>query len=305
MLPAPAAHGRRERREVDVPQFGIGQVDLVVVATADRRPVAGEMLRTGDDALGRPSRSPWNPRTWAAATAAPSTGSSPAPSMMRPQRGSRAMSTIGANVQWIPTARASRAATAWPRSMISGSQEAAMAIGTGKIVRRPWITSNPNKAGIAVPVALDDQPLQAIGLGRIGHEQQRAHPAPGRSRFDLRRLLGRLRRCRAALLRRPAIRRSRSTASVARPSRPASCRPGASRRVRESRPRPAVLRAVGAGSDRPWLGPPVASATIRSWTPKWRCQWVPRSNGYRGRGRQSNGFRVSGYRAPAAVATRW
>ena len=58
------------------------------------------------------------------------------------------MSTIGANVQWMPTARASRAATACPRSMTSGSQEAAIAIGTGKIVRRPWITSKPNSAGM-------------------------------------------------------------------------------------------------------------------------------------------------------------
>ena len=51
------------------------------------------------------------------------------------------MSTIGANVQWIPTARASRAATAWPASIVSGSHDAAIAIGTGRIVRRPWITS--------------------------------------------------------------------------------------------------------------------------------------------------------------------
>ncbi len=51
------------------------------------------------------------------------------------------MSTIGANVQLIPTARASRAATAWPASITSGHQEAARAIGTGRIVRRPWMTS--------------------------------------------------------------------------------------------------------------------------------------------------------------------
>ena len=68
--------------------------------------------------------------------------------MIRPQRGSRAMSTIGANVQWMPTARASRAATACPCSMVSGSHEAAIAIGTGKMVRSPWITSKPNSAGI-------------------------------------------------------------------------------------------------------------------------------------------------------------
>ena len=58
------------------------------------------------------------------------------------------MSTIGANAQPIPAARASRAATAWPCSIASGSHDAAIAIGTGKIVRRPWITSNPNTTGM-------------------------------------------------------------------------------------------------------------------------------------------------------------
>lgn len=58
------------------------------------------------------------------------------------------MSTIGANVQWMPTARASRAATACPRSIVSTSHDAAIAIGTGKIVRSPWMTSNPNSTGI-------------------------------------------------------------------------------------------------------------------------------------------------------------
>jgi hypothetical protein len=54
---------------------------------------------------------------------------------MRPQRASRAMSTIGAKVQWMPAARASFAATAAARSWTEGSQDAAMASGTGKIVR--------------------------------------------------------------------------------------------------------------------------------------------------------------------------
>ena len=58
------------------------------------------------------------------------------------------MSTIGANVQWMPAARASRAATAWPRSIVPGSQEAAIAIGTGRIVRNPWMTSKPNSTGM-------------------------------------------------------------------------------------------------------------------------------------------------------------
>ena len=41
---------------------------------------------------------------------------------MRPQRASRAMSTIGPNVQSMPTARASLAAMDWACSIIAGSQ---------------------------------------------------------------------------------------------------------------------------------------------------------------------------------------
>ena len=55
--------------------------------------------------------------------------------MMRPQRGSRAMSTIGANVQCTPTLRASAAAIAASRSANCGSQLAAPPSGIGKIVR--------------------------------------------------------------------------------------------------------------------------------------------------------------------------
>src|SRR5215212_7224813 len=95
-----------------------------------------------------PRAGPWNPRTCATATADPRYGSSPAPSIIRPQRGSRAMSTIGANAQWMPTALASRAATVWPRSIVSGSQEAAMPI--------------------------DREPLQAVDFRRVGDEQERA-----------------------------------------------------------------------------------------------------------------------------------
>ena len=58
------------------------------------------------------------------------------------------MSTIGAKVQWMPTARASRAATDCPCSIVAGSHDAASAIGTGRIVRSPWITSKPNRAGM-------------------------------------------------------------------------------------------------------------------------------------------------------------
>ena len=72
------------------------------------------------------------------------------------------MSTIGANAQWMPTARASRAATAWPRSMVSGSQDAAIAIGTGRMVRSPWMTSKPNSTGMPSRLPFD---APAAGAG--------------------------------------------------------------------------------------------------------------------------------------------
>src|SRR6476659_1160049 len=91
---------------------------------------------------------PWKPRTRAAAITEPRYGSSPEPSTMRPHRGSRAMSTMGANVQWRPFAAPSAAATRAARSTAAGSQLAASASGVGKIVRNPWITSCANSSGI-------------------------------------------------------------------------------------------------------------------------------------------------------------
>ena len=102
------------------------------------------------------------------------------------------MSTIGANAQWMPTARASRAATACPRSIVAGSHDAASAIGTGRIVRSPWIDVEAEERGDAEPVALDREPLQPVDLRRVGHEQQRRPPRQRRldqRGLDRRRLL--------------------------------------------------------------------------------------------------------------------
>ena len=67
---------------------------------------------------------------------------------MRPQRASRAMSTMGENVQRTPVAEASRAAMRAVCSTSDGSQVEASASGTGNVVRNPWITSSPNTSGI-------------------------------------------------------------------------------------------------------------------------------------------------------------
>ena len=86
------------------------------------------------------------------------------------------MSTIGAKVQWMPTARASRAATDCPRSIVSGSQEAAIAIGTGRIVRSPWMTSKPNSSGI--PSRLPSTASRCSRLIWAGSVTKSSAPAP-------------------------------------------------------------------------------------------------------------------------------
>jgi hypothetical protein len=67
--------------------------------------------------------------------------------MMRPHRGSRATSTIGAYVQTMPFAAASMAAMRAERSASGGSQLLASPSGMGKMVRNPWITSSAKSSG--------------------------------------------------------------------------------------------------------------------------------------------------------------
>ena len=179
-----------ERREVDVPQLGVGQVDLVVVAAAEGVAVAGEVLGPGDDPLGCAELGPWKPRTWAAATAAPRYGSSPgtlddpAPPRVAGDVDHRREGPVDADRPGLAGRRRPD-----PRSIVSGSQEAAIAIGTGKMVRSPWMTSKPNSTRDAEAVALDREPLQAVDLGRIGDEQQRTGDALPQLRLHHRGLL--------------------------------------------------------------------------------------------------------------------
>ena len=60
--------------------------------------------------------------------------SSPGHSAMRPQRGSRQTSSIGANVRWMPARPASSAAAVAVSSHSFGSNAPASASGIGKIV---------------------------------------------------------------------------------------------------------------------------------------------------------------------------
>ena len=164
--------------------------------------------------------------------------------MIRPQRGSRAMSTIGAKVQWMPDRAGlpGRNRLAAVRSPC-GSQDAAIAIGTGKIVRRPWITSKPNSAGYAVPVALDGAPLQRVdlsgGVGENSIDPTSPRPVPPRPAGASEVGTGNPRR------RSLVLTRSRSTGSVAPPSRPLSSRQRARRSFGSWRPRRPLLTPPG------------------------------------------------------------
>src|SRR5260370_38711035 len=84
----------------------------------------------------------------AAASVLPRRGSSPKLSATRPQRGSRAISIIGAKVHRMPSAAASRAACRDACSTSPGSHVAACANGMGKMVLYPWITSRPKSSGM-------------------------------------------------------------------------------------------------------------------------------------------------------------
>ncbi len=91
---------------------------------------------------------PWKPRILAAAILAASHASSPGPSAVRPQRGSRETSSIGAKVSPSPSCAASLAASRAVSSQASGSNKAASARGIGNRVRCPWMTSSPIRSGM-------------------------------------------------------------------------------------------------------------------------------------------------------------
>lgn len=95
---------------------------------------------------------PCMPRTSASVSRAARYGSSPKHSSVRPQRGSRAMSSAETRATWPPRARSSAAAWAAARSWSSGFQVAPTARLTGRTVpsraMRPCGTSSTNSAGM-------------------------------------------------------------------------------------------------------------------------------------------------------------
>ncbi len=75
-------------------------------------------------------------------------------------------------------ARASAAATVWPASASSGSQLAATASGTGRIVLSPWITSKPNSSGMPRRVSSTAIRCRRSISSSLRDEEKRACP-PG------------------------------------------------------------------------------------------------------------------------------
>jgi hypothetical protein len=134
-LAVPACAAASNGGRYGLAQGALETVGAGVVAPALGRAVGAEVLGRGHDRVGRGQSLPWNPRTCAAAIALPRNGSSPAPSTIRPQRGSRATSTIGAKVQCRPAALASAAAMRARARRRPGPTSRPIASGTGKIVR--------------------------------------------------------------------------------------------------------------------------------------------------------------------------
>ena len=135
-VPDAGLERRPERREIDGAQGPLREVHGVVIAAPLRRAVGDPVLGAGQDPIG-------GGRVVALEAADAGPGHDrlrgrdprPIPPMIRPHRGSRAMSTMGAKVHFSPVAAASAAAIRADRSTAAGSQLLASPRGIGKIVR--------------------------------------------------------------------------------------------------------------------------------------------------------------------------
>src|ERR1044072_214030 len=103
--------------------------------------------------------------------AMPRYGASPAPSAMRPQRASRATSTIGAKVQWIPAARASVPATYAARAAVAGSKLAEGDWEEGSVAVNHVEAEDERNLQAR---ALDRRALQVVRVARAAYAERRA-----------------------------------------------------------------------------------------------------------------------------------
>ena len=164
--------GRAERREVGVPQLGVGEVDLVVVTPAERGAVPREVLGPGDDAVG--SAEPL-------ALEAPHLGDRHRRAEVRVLAGAlddAAPARVAGDVDHRREGPVDADRPRLPR----GDR---LAAGDGVRVPRgrhrdrhrqdrpePVDDVEREQRRDAVPVAVDDEPLEAVDLGGVGDEQQ-------------------------------------------------------------------------------------------------------------------------------------
>ena len=164
--------GRPERREVGVPQLGVGQVHLVVVTSPERGAVPREVLGPGDDAVGsaeplaleathlRDRHGRTQERVLAGAL------DDPAPSWVAGDVDHRREGPVDADRARLPRgdrlAAGDRVRVPRRRQRDRHRQDRP----------QPVDDVEREQRRDAVPVAVDDAPLEAVDLGRVRHEQQ-------------------------------------------------------------------------------------------------------------------------------------
>ena len=175
-----------ERRQVDLAQRALGDVDRVVVASGLGGAVGRRSAWRWPACWWRPARSLGLPPKAAHARdgqrRSRGTDPRPRPRPRGPSAGRARCRPWARSVQCTPCAVASTAAARAVRSASAGSNAAASASGTGKMVRKPWITSNENSSGIVQARLLDRDALQ---LARWRRRPTHRGTSPTRPALDV------------------------------------------------------------------------------------------------------------------------
>ena len=238
-----------ERRQVDVPQLGVREVHLVVVAAAERPAVPREVLGPGDHALGRPE-----PLALEAAHLGGADGRAEervlacalddaAPARVARDVDHRREGPVDADRPGLPGGDGLPALddvrVPRRRHRDRHREDRAQAVDHVEAEQRRD----------AVPVALDRQPLEPVGLGRVGDEQQRPDLAAREGGLDQRGLLRRRQLAASLGVRVREAAEVEVLRQLAGLLLPASCRRGSPRPARGSLRRSSTWTLPGPG---PW-----------------------------------------------------